>query len=419
MNTIHPIFPDQLRGTVALPTSKSISARALVMSTLAGEGKLTNLSDCDDTRVLHQALTFRLPTIDIQAAGTAMRFSTAYFATCMGETHVITGSERMQQRPIKVLVDALRQLGADITYLGEEGFPPLRVCGRKLDGGQIDLPAHVSSQYISALLMVGPVLKEGLHLHLVGEVVSRPYIDMTVGLMKVFGAEVDWLSEQDLRVKPKPYVSGLHFNVEPDWSGASYWYEMVALSKDPEARVVLPSLNENSWQGDSVVEKLFRSLGVRTTFENGAAILTKSSDSSRKEVLEMDFTTCPDLAQTLVVTCAMMGQPFRFTGLQSLRIKETDRIAALQKELEKLGIVVNSKSDSAAGHISEELFMLEPQQVDPGQTTVIDTYDDHRMAMAFAPVAMLCPSIQIAHPEVVGKSYPSFWKDIENLEVDL
>ena len=417
MIPIQPIFPVQLRGEVILPASKSISARALVMSALAGRGKLSYLSDCDDTHVLQNALSVRLPKIDILAAGTAMRFSTAYFATQEGENHIITGSDRMKQRPVKVLVDALRELGADIEYIEKEGFPPLCVRGRILHGGVVKLPANVSSQYISALLMIGPVLHEGLKLELIGQVVSRPYIDMTVGLMKQFGADVDWISENGLVVRPKPYMQGLHFAVEPDWSGASYWYEMVALANDSGARIVLPGLREESLQGDSVVAELFSQLGVQTTYVDDTVILTKKSVPSDKKLLEIDFTTCPDLAQTLVVTCALQGQPFRFTGLQSLRIKETDRISALQSELKKLGIVVDSRSLRQGDKTEEILEMLAGQAPQTEGMVEFATYDDHRMAMAFAPVALKCPNIRIAHPEVVSKSYPSFWEDLRGLGI--
>ena len=408
-------FPQSLTGTIVLPASKSISARALIMGALAGNCSLSNLSDCDDTRVLRKALGERLPEIDIMAAGTAMRFSTAYFATCTGESHVITGTARMQQRPIQVLVDALRQLGADIEYVGNEGFPPLRITGKTLKGGEVELPANVSSQYISALLMIGPTLEKGLHLHLIGEVVSRPYIDMTLGLMKEFGAQASWSSEQDIFVAPHPYTAGMDFCVEPDWSGASYWYEAMALSPDAKARITLPALRENSWQGDSAVCRLFRQLGVDTHFEKSVAILTKNNSTEKPALFDVDFTACPDLAQTFVVTCALMGQPFRFAGLQSLRIKETDRIAALQHELKKLGIDIQSVSQNENGKRIEILEMLTPQAVDKDirqKTVEIATYEDHRMAMAFAPAAMIYPQLQIAHPEVVSKSYPTYWEDL-------
>ena len=415
-------FPQSLTGTIVLPASKSISARALIMGALAGNCSLSNLSDCDDTRVLRKALGERLPEIDIMAAGTAMRFSTAYFATCAGESHIITGTTRMQQRPIQVLVDALRQLGADIEYVGNEGFPPLRVTGKTLEGGEVELPANVSSQYISALLMIGPTLKKGLHLHLIGEVVSRPYIDMTLGLMKEFGATASWTSEQDLFVAPHPYTPGMDFCVEPDWSGASYWYEAMALSSDEKARITLPALRENSWQGDSIVCRLFRQLGVETHYLNGTAVLSKNKVTKRPALFDVDFTSCPDLAQTFVVTCALMGQPFRFSGLQSLRIKETDRIAALQNELKKLGFNIQSISLTENGKRIEILEMLTPQTADEyirHKTVEIATYEDHRMAMAFAPAAMLYPKLEISHPEVVSKSYPTYWEDLQSVGVTI
>lgn len=415
-------FPKTLQGTIVLPASKSISARALIIGALAGDCSLTNLSDCDDTRVMRKALDQRLPEIDIMAAGTAMRFATAYFATCEKETHVLTGTARMQQRPIRVLVDALRQLGADIEYVGNEGFPPLHIQGRTLPGGDVELPANVSSQYISALLMVGPTLRNGLHLHLIGEVVSRPYIDMTIGLMKEFGAQASWISEQELFVAPQPYHKGMSFCVEPDWSGASYWYELMALSADKGASITLPALRENSWQGDSVVYHLFKQLGVETHFENGYAILSKCPTLGKDKLFEVDFTSFPDLAQTFVVTCALLGQPFRFSGLQSLRIKETDRIAALQNELQKLGIEIQSVSLSEGEKRIEILEMLTPSCIDSNTTQEdisIATYDDHRMAMAFAPAALLYPNLQIANSEVVSKSYPTYWEDLSSVGVDI
>lgn len=419
MTKYHLAYPETLRGTVTLPSSKSISARALVIGALAGDTALENLSDCDDTRVLQQALDSRLPEVDIRAAGTAMRFSTAYFSTCEGEVHRITGTARMCQRPIGVLVDALRRLGADIEYVGEEGYPPLLVRGTSLAGGEVELPADVSSQYISALLMIGPTLREGLRLRLVGEVVSRPYIDMTLGMMRRFGAVARWVSEQELQVEPQPYVRGLHFRVEPDWSAASYWYEMMALTGDAGARLLLPALQEESWQGDRVVAPWFEKLGVHTEFTAEGAVLTPSARPTDGQIFEADFTYCPDLAQTFVVTCSLLGQPFRFTGLQSLRIKETDRIAALSAELRRLGIVLHSESSVTDGRSTEILRCLSPLFRSDGRDTAIHTYEDHRMAMSFAPAAMVCPQLAIAHPEVVSKSYPNFWQDLRHLGVSI
>lgn len=396
----HIALPDHLRGTVTLPASKSISARALIIAALAGNAQLENLSDCDDTTVLRRALAERSPEIDIHAAGTAMRFGTAFFAVTPGE-HILTGTARMQQRPIRLLVSALKTLGADISYVGAEGFPPLRICGRQLEGGSVCIPADVSSQYISALLLVAPTMRRGLTLHLEGEVVSTPYINMTLNLMRYFGAKADWRDEHTLEVLPAAYNAGQAFHVEPDWSGASYWYELMALSPDKEACVHLPGLRENSVQGDSVVRKLFEPLGIKTTFTEEGITLTKMAPEGE---LLTDFTMCPDLAQTLVTTCAILKRPFHFAGLQSLKIKETDRIVALQNELAKLGRRVEA---------NDREMWYDGNETAPEAHPAIATYDDHRMAMAFAPCAFSCKHLEIEHPEVVAKSYPAFWDDLK------
>ncbi len=403
-------LPHHLQATISLPSSKSICNRALIIAALSGmQTQLRNLSDCDDTRVLVRALQSEEEVIDIMAAGTAMRFSTAYFASTPG-THIVTGTERMRQRPIGVLVEALRQLGADISYVEAEGFPPLRIQGKPLKGGSISLPANVSSQYISALLMIGPTLAEGLCLHLEGTIISRPYIEMTLSLMRQFGAQAEWTDETTIRVAPQPYRPLKAFSVESDWSAASYWYELVALSPDPAARIVLPYLFEDSLQGDSRIREFFLPLGVCTAFTPEGVVLTKSAVAA-PDVLRLDLSEQPDLAQTLVVTCAMLRQPFHFTGLQTLKIKETDRITALRTELQKMGILVGEARDS-------ELFCS-----DFGATALpsnafvsIDTYDDHRMAMAFAPCTLRYPALRINHPEVVSKSYPSFWEHLKGLK---
>ncbi len=406
----HLTLPQRLRGSVALPASKSVSARALVMAALAGNCRLHGLSDCDDTRVLHRALTQPTPEIDIMAAGTAMRFATAYFAACPGGTHILTGTERMRQRPIRLLVDALRSLGADIEYTAAEGYPPLRITGRELTGGEVSIPANVSSQYISALLMIAPTMPQGLTLRLTGEPASVPYIDMTLSLMQTFGAEARWLDRQTLRVEPGGYRGGTEMTIEPDWSAASYWYEMVALSPDADAGILLCGLKPQSVQGDSCIWQIFEKLGVKTTFNAEGALLQKqphTSEQSPQEILKADFTDCPDLAQTVVATCAMLHRPFAFSGLQSLKIKETDRIAALQTELQKLGISL--ETDDSHINLSANAYGT------PEATPTIATYDDHRMAMAFAPCAYLYPTLRIAHPHVVSKSYPDFWRDLESV----
>jgi len=315
----------------------------------------------------------------------------------------------MRQRPIGVLVGALRKLGAQIEYVDAEGFPPLRITGKLLKGGSIELPAHVSSQYISALLMIGPTLAEGLHLHLEGTIISRPYIDMTISLMKQFGARVEWTDETTISVAPQAYKPLKAFSVESDWSAASYWYELVALSPDFEARIVLPYLFEDSLQGDSRIQEFFRPLGVHTAFTPEGVVLTKMQ-ADAPSVLRLDLSEQPDLAQTLVVTCAMLHQPFHFTGLQTLKIKETDRITALRTELRKMGICVEEANNS-------ELFCYNftATEQPPNAFISIDTYDDHRMAMAFAPCALRYPALRINHPEVVSKSYPTFWQHLESL----
>ncbi len=404
--------PERVDCHIQLPASKSISNRALVMNALAGADTYPeNLSKCDDTDVMVSALRDMPYEIDIKAAGTAMRFITALLSVGEGE-HVITGTERMRHRPISVLVDALRQLGADIEYAGEEGFPPLRIRGKKLSGGKLEVPGNVSSQYISALLMIGPAMKEGLTLRLTGEIISRPYIDLTVCLMREFGADAEWSDPATIKVKPVKY-SPEPFYIENDWSAASYWYEIMALlnKKSHDAadnQVIMSGLKDSSRQGDSAVRYIFSMLGVKTTFaEKNAPKPTDVTLSVHHRALprfDFDLVGQPDLAQTVVVTTALMGIPFRFGGLQTLRIKETDRIAALKTEMRKLGYVLD---DSVEGELSWDGTRCEAMP-----EPVIDTYDDHRMAMAFAPAAIMFPGMRMNNPEVVTKSYPEFWDEL-------
>lgn len=391
--------PQAIQAEIVLPSSKSICNRALIIHALAGGTCLPdNLSDCDDTRVMLQALQTMPPTIDIRAAGTAMRFLSAYLSITEG-THVITGTARMQQRPIRILVDALRALGAQIDYAGNEGYPPLRITGKKLKGGKIALPGNVSSQYISALLMIAPMLEEGLILTLTGEVVSRPYIDLTLQLMRDFGAKAEWKEENCLEVTPQPYRS-IHYTIESDWSAASYWYEMAALSR--EAVITLPGLYNNSFQGDAKVADLFRELGVDTCYQDHKVILTKNGHRCQR--MEYDFVNQPDLAQTFVVTCALLDIPFRFSGLQSLKIKETDRMAALITEMKKLGYVLTETDGS--------VLSWDGTRCNAEAKPAIDTYEDHRMAMAFAPAALCLKEIFMNEPHVVSKSYPHYWENL-------
>ena len=404
--------PKYIDSVITLPASKSISNRALIINALAGSNNVPeNLSCCDDTDVTVAALRDMPYEIDIKACGTAMRFLTAYLSSTPCGEHIITGTERMKHRPIGLLVDAMRSLGADITYLEEEGFPPLKIVGRNLEGGHISVPGHISSQFISALLMVGPVFANGLTIHLTSEVISRPYIDLTVCTMQEFGAEVEWVDAATIAIKPKPYKA-VPFIIENDWSAASYWYEILALQErvaDAEhegmGKVVLPGLLDGSRQGDSSIRYIFSMLGIKTRFEDNAAILTPHKRMLPR--LDIDFVNHPDLAQTAVVATALMNIPFRFTGLKSLRIKETDRIAALKTELATLGYVLD---DSQEGVLSWDGTKCEPM-VEP----VIDTYEDHRMAMAFAPACIMFPGLKIDNPGVVSKSYPNFWNDLKKV----
>ncbi|MCD7898520.1 MAG: 3-phosphoshikimate 1-carboxyvinyltransferase [Bacteroides sp.] len=399
-------FPTTIHTTVQLPTSKSISNRVLIINALAkGKHKIHNLSDCDDTRVMRKGLIAdEWESVDIMAAGTAMRFLTAYFSVTPGY-HYLTGTERMKQRPIWVLVDALRRLGADIDYVEEDGYPPLEINGKKLSGDKIALQGDISSQYISALLMIAPTLKHGLNLFLIGKIISRPYINMTMQLMREFGAELDWNTENSIIVQPTPYKS-VPYTVEADWSAASYWYQMVALSE--RAEVELLGLKENSAQGDSRVAELFEKLGVDTTFVS-RGVMVKKSERAPVDYLELDFQDFPDLAQTFVVTCSMMEIPFRFTGLDTLKIKETDRVQALVTEMKKLGI--NLRVEDSTN------LIWDGKRKKADNLPSIQTYEDHRMAMAFAPAASRYVGLQIDEPSAVTKSYPRFWDDLRTAGV--
>ena len=396
--------PANINAQIMLPASKSISNRALIINALAnGTHPLENLSDCDDTQVMLRALQAQPgETIDIMAAGTAMRFLTAYLSVTPGD-RIITGTQRMKQRPIGILVDALRELGANIEYVEKEGFPPLRIQGTTLTKSHISLPGNISSQYISALLMIAPTLKNGLQVTLTGDIISRPYIDLTLQLMKDFGAQASWLNDHELKVEPQPYRSTPYY-IEGDWSAASYWHEIVAFSKD--ATITLPSLFRKSYQGDSKMADQFAQLGARTSYkENGITILKpKMVDISQAIHVNLDFTNQPDLAQTFVVTCALQNITFRFTGLQTLKIKETDRIAALICEMKKLGYVLHEAEDSI-------LYWDGERCERSGEA--IDTYEDHRMAMAFAPACLVMDNICINNPQVVSKSYPRYWDDLK------
>lgn len=398
--------PERIQATINLPASKSISNRVLMIHALAGGDTLPdNLSDCDDTEVIIRALAAMPYEIDIKAAGTAMRFMTAYLSVTEGK-HLLTGTDRMKRRPIAPLVNALRYLGADIRYAGETGFPPLIINGKTLEGGRLEVPGNISSQYISALLMIGPALKEGLELHLMGEIISRPYIDLTLWTMQEFGAEAEWTDMDIITVRPQVYKSHPYL-IENDWSASSYWYEMLALQGASGSSIKLKGLTDGSKQGDSVVKYLFSLLGVKTTFDNKEegqpTTVTLTRHRCLLPRLDYDFTGSPDLAQTFVVTCVLLDIPFTFTGLASLKIKETDRIEALKAEMKKLGYLIKDENNNTLRWEGERCTpSLQP----------IDTYEDHRMALAFAPAACRFPGLRINNPGVVSKSYPHYWDDL-------
>lgn len=398
--------PRTIEAKIVLPSSKSICNRVLILNALSySPYDIVNLSDCDDTKVMLEVLNSNTSTFDIGAAGTAMRFLTAFLAKIVGEW-TLTGSERMKNRPIRLLVEALNSLGAKIDYIEKEGYPPLRIYGSALKGGEIALDGGVSSQYISALLMIAPTMEEGLTIHLKGMVVSRPYILQTLNLMKQFGVSAHW--EGDTITVPPATYTPIPFEVESDWSAASYWYAMAALSES--ALITLPALAKDSLQGDSVIADLFIHLGVQTTYLKEGVVIKKEGTVTTH--FEQDLVNCPDLAQTLAVACSLLGVPYRLSGLQSLKIKETDRLEALRAELAKLGFIVEVVDDS--------ILAWGGQRITPEQSPVISTYDDHRMAMAFAPAAyMFNEGVCIADPQVVTKSYPAFWDDLIKAGFDI
>ena len=395
--------PDKLiSASVLLPASKSISNRALILKALSKSSfAIENLSDSDDTKVMIAAFSNNNCEINVGAAGTSMRFLTAYLSQLKGETHIITGSERMKNRPIKILVEALQKLGANIEYLEKEGFPPLKIRGTELTGGSIVLNGGVSSQYISALMMIAPAMTKGLTLQLEGNVISKPYIYMTCRMLLDFGVQVHW-ENNIIRINPQKFHPASYV-VENDWSAASYWYEILALSSH-NAVIELPGLCRNSVQGDSKIAELFESLGISTQFTESGVRLQKNNIIASKFVY--DFVNEPDMAQTFAVSCCLLNLPFRFTGLQSLKIKETDRIVALKKELKKLGYLISDYENS--------IIEWNGECCETNENQVIETYEDHRMAMAFAPAVLRLEKISINEPEVVSKSYPNYWKDLKS-----
>jgi len=389
--------PASFSAKVPLPASKSESNRALIIQALhPGQIELHNLSSARDTRTLIRLLESEGHVLDVIDAGTTMRFLTAYFAVARRD-QILTGTPRMCKRPIGILVDALRELGAHIEYWKQDGFPPLHIVhtGERLHGGKLRMQGNVSSQFITAVLMIAPALPGGLRLTLEGEITSRPYLEMTRSLMAQFGAQTEW-EDQTLVVPGGGYQAG-SYTIESDWSAASYWYSFAALAN--EAEVFLGGLREHSWQGDQAIARMMEPFGVQTAYEADGLRLTKGrAIEPGGEPLEFDFVDTPDLAQTIAVVSAATGIPVKMTGLHTLRIKETDRIHALQQELARFGVDMEA-TDQVCTVRGKAQPAVEP----------IHTYEDHRMAMAFAPMVLKQSRLQLEDEAVVEKSYPEFW----------
>ena len=391
----------KIQKSIAITGSKSETNRSLLLQALFPNIKIENLSNSDDGEVMQKGLTKSTGVVDIHHAGTAMRFLTAYFASHEGKQVVLTGSQRMQDRPIKVLVEALESLGADIQYEKTAGYPPLRITGKKLEKSQVSLPANISSQYISALLLIAPSLGNGLELELIGKITSVPYIKMTLALLEQIGVQTSFEGNK-INIAPKQAVADTTLVVESDWSSASYFYSIVAMC-EVGTEVQLSSYKQSSLQGDSVLAKIYKDFGVETAFSNNTILLKKTIEV-KSEHLEYDLSNAPDIAQTIAVTCLGLGVGCHLTGLHTLPIKETDRLAALQTELGKFGAMVDIDSES---------LTLQPHSNLKGEVAV-DTYNDHRMAMAFGPLALKVDFV-VNDAEVVSKSYPDFWNDLKTL----
>ena len=410
MNLLLKSSSIQRPSSIKITGSKSETNRLLLLQALYPNLVLDNTSNSDDSEVMlkalqnSQLLTPNSQLIDVHHAGTAMRFLTAYFSIQEEKEVVLTGSSRMKERPIKILVDALNQLGAEISYEENEGFPPIRIKGKKLTQNKVSLPANVSSQYISALLLIAPKLENGLELTLEGEITSVPYIKMTLALLNEIGVKTSFVGNK-ISVKPQFTIHNSQFTIESDWSSASYWYSIVALS-EIGTQISLSSYKKNSLQGDSALANIYQDFGVETVFNEDNSITISKTKNHQLSIVNYQLNNCPDIAQTITVTCFGLGIGCDLTGLHTLKIKETDRLEALKTELTKLGATISVTNESltleASNHINENI--------------AIDTYQDHRMAMAFAPLALKV-SLVINEAEVVSKSYPDFWKDFANVGI--
>ena len=390
-----------VKGSIKITGSKSESNRLLVLQQFYPNLRIENLSNSDDSKLMLQALTSNSKEINIGHAGTAMRFLTSYFSVKENSEIVLTGSHRMKNRPIEILVDALTTLGANIKFIEKEGFPPLKILGNKLTNNFIEIDGNVSSQYISSLLLIAPTLKNGLRLKFKGNITSVPYIKMTLQLLSEIGIKYTWIDDQ-IFVEPKTEIDGQTITVESDWSSASYYYSLCALS--PNSEIEISSFKKESLQGDAILTDIYKNLGVVTTFKNSSLILKNNGEINKDYFKNLDLKNAPDIAQTISVSCFGLGIECFLTGLHTLKIKETDRLVALKNELEKLGGHVEITNQTL--HLKKSLKIK--------RDISIKTYDDHRMAMAFAPLALRVP-ISIEDPNVVSKSYPTFWDDFKKI----
>jgi 3-phosphoshikimate 1-carboxyvinyltransferase len=393
-----------LSGELQITGSKSESNRLLILQALFPSLQVKNLSNSDDTQVMKKALQSKEEVVDIHHAGTAMRFLTAYFAAKEGREVVLTGSPRMQERPVKLLVEALKSIGAAISYEKEEGFPPLRIKGKKLTKDKVVVQANISSQYISALMLIAPSLPNGLEIKLDGQITSAPYISMTLEMLQHAGINGEFKNNR-IKIEPAESLPSKTINIESDWSSASYFYSIAAIYDEVELK--LSNYRKTSLQGDSCLAKIYRQLGVETEYENDSIILKKKPCKKPKRITE-DLQNSPDIAQTIAVTCLALEIECQLGGLHTLKIKETDRLVALKNEIEKFGGKVDITNDSLRLHPAKTL----------SKDVSVATYNDHRMAMAFAPLALKVP-FKVEDAMVVSKSYPDFWEDLESLGFDV
>ena len=391
-----------IKGEIEIGGSKSESNRLLMLREYSSDFKITNLSKSDDTKTLINALANTDKIIDVNHAGTAMRFLASYYASKLNSEITLTGSDRMKNRPIGILVDALRDLGAEIEYKEKEGYPPLRIIGKNLMGNEVSLPANISSQFISSLMMLGVKIDNGIKLNLEGNIASKPYILMTKKLMDKIGCNVV-INNNEIVISRNYKSLNRIVEVESDWSSASYFYSIVALSNDAE--ITLKIFKRDSIQGDSIVSKIYQKLGVETMYKEDSIIISKNKMSNLPNILKLDLSDTPDLAQTIAVSCLGLGIECELSGLDTLKIKETDRIEALKKEFIKLGVDGITTSDN-------KIYFRGDQKLN--NNIKISTYQDHRMALSFAPLAVII-DISIESPNVVSKSFPDYWEDLKTL----